>query len=219
MKYRLPAAFAFALASSFSAWGQTTQAATAEPAKAEAAPVEDRLASGLLMQHGDRLIFAPCRDRSYTTVDDLSPQAVLTTALKEFGLAPGTNLYVEFVGKLDGGMLRVSGINLASREARCRSFGGAGELWRAAGEKPGWQVVAGEGQLRLKREGKPDWQQAYGEIRQAGETVRISTPGAASAEWQFRRQFCHDKAASLLFGWQAEIRIDGETLHGCAWQR
>ena len=39
-------------------------------------------------------------------------------ALDSIGLAAGSKLYVELMGVLDGGMLRVSGINLARSEGR-----------------------------------------------------------------------------------------------------
>jgi len=192
--------------------------ASAQPV-ADSAPAVDKIAKGLLMKHGERLIFAPCRDRSYVNVEDVSANAAVTASLNEFGLGEGKNLYVEFMGKLDGGLLRVSAINLARREARCWQAGGPDELWRAAGQQPGWTLVAGAGQLRLSRDGKADLNAAYNEIRNADGVAQIVTGDAAKGDWRFRRQSCVDQKAGILFGWQAEVKVDGQLLRGCAWQR
>ena len=73
----------------------------------EAKPADNtpKLASGLLMKQGDKLIFAPCRDRSYSMVDDISPERSVTKALDSVGLAAGKKLYVELMAVLDGGMV------------------------------------------------------------------------------------------------------------------
>ena len=97
-----------------------------------------RIASGLLMKQGDKLVFAPCRDRSYAMVDDISPERMVTRALDSVGLAAGKKLYVELMAVLDGGMLRASGLNLARAEGRCQQPGGNVESWRASGNEPGW---------------------------------------------------------------------------------
>lgn len=185
----------------------------------DSAPAVDKIAKGLLMKHGERLIFAPCRDRSYVNVEDVSPNTAVTASLKEFGLGEGKNLYVEFMGKLDGGRLAVSAINLARREARCWQAGGPDEAWRAVGQPPGWTLVAGGGQLRLSRDGQADLSAAYSEIRNADGVAQIVTGGAEKGDWRFRRQACVDQKAGILFGWQAELKVDGQLLRGCAWQR
>ena len=82
-----------------------------------------KIASGLLMKQGDKLVFAPCRDRSYAMVDDISPERMVTRALDSVGLAAGKKLYVELMAVVDGGMLRASGLNLARAEGRCQQPG------------------------------------------------------------------------------------------------
>ena len=200
----------------FSALGLALPAAAQDPVLPVA---EEQIARGLLMQHDGKMIFAPCRDRSYANVEDVSPGAAVTVALGELGLADGKNLYVEFLGKSEGGNLRVSAVNFARTETRCQQPGGTEESWRAAGNGPAWSLAVGAGQLLLKRAGKPDLQLAHGEIRSEGTTTQIPTAEKATAEWRFYRQICRDKGASMLFGWQAELKVDGEVLKGCAWQR
>lgn len=185
----------------------------------ETKPAEEQIARGFVMQHDGRLIFTPCRDRSYATVDDLSPSKAVTAALRELGLGAGKTLYVEFIGKSDHGTLSVSLLNFARTETRCQPGGGSDELWRAAGSNPAWTLVAGSGHLWLKREGKPELKLSYGEIKTQDATTQILTPEMSGAEWRFQQQLCHDQGAAMLFGWQAELKIDGALLKGCAWQR
>ena len=109
----------------------------------EAKPADNtpKLASGLLMKQGDKLIFAPCRDRSYSTVDDISPERSVTKALDSVGLAAGKKLYVELMAVLEGGMVRASGLNLARTEGRCQQQGGNEESLARQRQRTG--LVAG----------------------------------------------------------------------------
>ena len=102
-----------------------------------------KLASGLLMKQGDKLVFAPCRDRSYAMVEDISPERVVTRALNSVGLEAGKKLYVELMAVIEGGMIKASGLNLARTEGRCQQPGGNEESWRAAGNEPGWLLAVG----------------------------------------------------------------------------
>jgi putative lipoprotein len=185
----------------------------------ETKPAEEQIARGFVMQHDGRMIFTPCRDRSYATVDDLSPNRAVTASLQELGLGAGKTLYVEFIGKSDHGTLSVSVVNFARTETRCQLGGGSDELWRAAGSNPTWTLVAGAGHLWLQREGKPEMKLSYAEIRTQDTTTQILTPERVGAEWRFQRQACQDQGAAMLFGWKAELTIDGTLLKGCAWQR
>lgn len=185
----------------------------------ETKPTEEQIARGFVMQHDGKMIFTPCRDRSYATVDDLSPNSTVTSSLQTLGLGAGKTLYVEFIGQSDQDMLRVSMINFARTKTRCQLGGGPDELWRATGSNPSWTLVAGAGQLLLKREAMPDIKLSYAEIRTQKTTTQILTPERSGAEWYFHQQVCHDQGAAMIFGWQAELKIDGMLLHGCAWQR
>ena len=88
------------------------------------------------MEQGDKLIFSPCRDRSYVMLEDVSPDREVTRALDSVGLESGKELYVELLAVVDGGMIRASGLN----QARCRQRTGlAACRWRGSGgtEAPG----------------------------------------------------------------------------------
>ena len=106
---------------------------------AAAAPAQPKIARGLLLLHEGRVFMAPCRDRSYVNVEDVSEAGAVLAALRDFGLAPGNNLYVELMGVQEGGLLRVSGsapalTSLApSSEVDGLPDGTAIFVWAAAG--------------------------------------------------------------------------------------
>jgi putative lipoprotein len=179
-----------------------------------------KIASGLLMKQGDKLVFAPCRDRSYAMVDDISPERMVTRALDSVGLAAGKKLYVELMAVLDGGMLRASGLNLARAEGRCQQPGGNVESWRASGNEPGWLLAVGPEVVVLKRLGQPDANVPPTPIVREGGVVRFEAQTeAARLKARFENKVCNDTMADAVFGWTATVEINGQTLKGCAWQR
>ena len=179
-----------------------------------------KIASGLMMKQGDKLVFAPCRDRSYTMVDDISPERMVTKALDSVGLAAGKRLYVELMAVVDGGMLRASGLNLARTEGRCQQTGGNEESWRASGNEPGWLLAIGPEVVVLKRLGQPDVNVPGAPTVRDGGVVRFEARTEASRiKARFENKVCHDTRADAVFGWMATVEINGQTLKGCAWQR
>jgi len=179
-----------------------------------------KIASGLLMKQGDKLVFAPCRDRSYSMVDDISPERTVTKALDSVGLAAGKKLYVELMAVVDGGMLRASGLNLARTEGRCQQQGGNEESWRASGNEPGWLLAVGPEVVVLKRLGQPDVNVPGTPIVRDGGVVRFESRTEASRlKARFENKVCNDTMADAVFGWTATVEINGQTLKGCAWQR
>ncbi|HYO27369.1 MAG TPA: hypothetical protein VER68_03765 [Azonexus sp.] len=179
-----------------------------------------KIASGLLMKQGDKLVFAPCRDRSYSVVDDISPERTVTKALDSVGLAAGKKLYVELMAVVDGGMLRASGLNLARTEGRCQQQGGNEESWRASGNEPGWLLAVGPEVVVLKRLGQPDVNVPGTPIVRDGGVVRFESRTEASRlKARFENKVCNDTMADAVFGWTATVEINGQTLKGCAWQR
>lgn len=183
----------------------------------EAKPAGPKLATGLLMQQGGKLVFAPCRDRSYAIVDDISPGAAVTAALKDIGLEAGKKLYVELFGAVEGVALKTSGLNFARAEGRCQPPGTKEEAWRAAGE--GWTLAAGGDQLVVKRSGKPEAAVPFGPMQQKGNAFSHEAAGKTPVVLRFAPGTCRDKAGEAVFGWSATVTVNGETLKGCAWQR
>ena len=56
-------------------------AGTLHAQEAKPADTTPKVASGLMMKQGGKLVFAPCRDRSYAMVDDILPDGMVTRAL------------------------------------------------------------------------------------------------------------------------------------------
>lgn len=184
---------------------------------ADSAP---KIASGLLMKQGDKLVFAPCRDRSYAMVDDISPGGAVTRALDGIGLAAGRKLYVELMAVVDGGMVRASGLNQARAEGRCQQPGGNEESWRASGNEPSWLLAIGPEVVVLKRLGKADVNVPGGPATSAGGVARFEARTEATRlTARFDNALCRDTMADAVFGWTATVEINGEMLKGCAWQR
>lgn len=188
----------------------------------EAKPVDNtpKLTYGLLMKQGGKLVFAPCRDRSYAIVDDVSSGGSVTQALNGIGLEAGKKLYVELVGVVEGMDLKASGLNFARAEGRCQLPGGAEENWRAAGNEPGWNLLAGGDKILLHRKGKPDVSVPYAPFRSEGNLASYeASQGGNKLTLRFEKMVCRDKATDVLLGWTATVTVNGETLKGCAWQR
>lgn len=210
MKLRPSLALALSLLSAF--------AAVAEEAK----PVDNtpKLALGLLMKQQDKLVFAPCRDRSYAIVDDVSTGAGVTKALESIGLNAGKKFYVEILGVMEGVTLKAYQLNFAKIEGRCQAPGGSEESWRAAGNEPAWNLVVGSEKLFIQRKGKADVVVPVPSVRLEGNLATAETAkDGHKVALRFERAVCRDKAADVLLGWSASVTVDGEALKGCAWQR
>ncbi len=179
-----------------------------------------KLAYGQLIKHGDKLVFSPCRDRSYAMMEDVSPDRSVTGALKSVGLDAGKKLYVELMAVVDGGMIRASGLNQARTEGRCQQPGGSEESWRAAGNEPGWLLAVGKEVIVVKRQGKADVSVTAVPPRNEGGATHFDTAtGGNRLAVNFEKVLCHDTMADSVFGWTATVNLNGQTLKGCAWQR
>jgi len=188
----------------------------------EAKPVdaEPKMALGLMMKQGDRLIFSPCRDPSYANVEDVSADGGVTMALNSLGLDAGKRLYVELLGVLDNGTLKASAFNMARVEGRCQVPGGKEESWRAAGNDPAWALVAGGEHVRLQRYGKPDVVLPYAEFRMEGSLSRYEGSAANNRlAVRLDKAICRDAQTNSAFAWTASLDLNGQGLKGCAWQR
>lgn len=190
-----------------------------------ATPVVDttpKLAFGQMMKSGDKLVFAPCRDRSYATFEDVSNEQRVTKALNLVGLGSGKKLYVEVLGTLENSLLKASDINMARIDGRCQLPGGQEELWRASGNEPGWSLVASPANevVMLKRVGKPDVSVPYAAFKtEAGVAQFEASKDNQKLVVRFEHKQCHDTMADVVYGWTATISLNGQVLKGCAWQR
>jgi putative lipoprotein len=180
-----------------------------------------KLAGGLLMKQGGKLVFAPCRDRSYAVMEDVSPNGSLTATLNTIGLEAGKKLYVEVLGILEGVNLKASELNFARADGRCQMPGSKDENWLAGGA--GWGLVAGAEQILVKQPGKVDVAVPTGKFKTEGglATYEASQAGNKVA-LRFERAVCRQQpkeGGEVLAGWNATVTVNGTTLKGCAWQR
>lgn len=183
-------------------------------AKSDTTP---RLAYGFLLQHGEKLVFTPCRDRSYALVEDVSVDRQVTRGLELAGVADGRKYYVELLGVADGNALRASELNIARAEGRCQKPGGSDEAWLASGNEPGWALAAGGERVTLQRRGDREISVPYRVFDRHGEIAQfIAESPEGRLEVRFEHQLCRDTMADAVFGWTATVRVDGQTLQGCA---
>lgn len=182
-----------------------------------AQPAEPKIGKGLVLMHEGRFFMTPCRDRSFFNLDDVSEGEAVFGALKEFGLAPGNNLYVEFYGVERGGLLEVSGINFARTRARCLGEVENDEAWRAVGLQSEWEAVAAGGTLSVTRVGAPEERVLYSAIVSDGAMHRIAGAGTSL---EVTPGICRLADGSTMTGWKAVLKLkDGAPLQGCAWER
>lgn len=188
----------------------------------EAKPVDTtpKLTYGQMLKQGGKQIFAPCRDRSYALVEDVSADGSVAKGLAMVGLEGGKKLYVELIGVTDGVTLKASALNLAHTEGRCQLPGGNEESWRAAGNEPGWLLAVGTEHVVLKRQGKPDVMLPSGPVKAEGGVASYEvSQGNQKLAIRFEQGLCRDTMADSVFGWRATVTSNGQVLKGCAWQR
>jgi putative lipoprotein len=184
------------------------------------ADTKPRLAYGQLLKYGDRLMFAPCRGRTFVFFDDVSADGLVSKALDTVGMAAGKKLYVELLGFIENDRLKASQLNFAQTDGRCQVPGTAEEAWRASGNEPGWILAAGGEQIQFKRQGRPEIVLPFAAtVPENGVASYRVSEGGHSLTLSFEQRLCHDTLANSVFGWTAAVTVDGETVKGCAWQR
>lgn len=179
-----------------------------------------RLAYGLMLKQGEKLVFAPCRDRSYAFMEDVSKDQLVTKALNMVGLESGKKLYVELLGIIEGVSLKASGINMAQTEGRCQLPGTKEEAWRASGNEPGWVLAAGGQMVTLKLPEKPELSLPYTPFKREGKlAIFEGASEAGKLTVRLEKTLCRDTMADAVFSWTATVTANGQTYKGCAWER
>lgn len=194
--------------------------ASEQPKTERPADNTPKLAYGLLMKQGEKVLFSPCRDRSYALVEDVSSDGRVFKGLATVGMDAGKPLYVELIGVVESGVLKASELNQARTGGRCQQPGEADEAWRAGGNEPSWGLHQHAGQTVLKRLGKADVSFPNALFKREGELVTHEfAQDNQRLKLRFERGLCRDAMADAVFGWSAQVDLNGEVLKGCAWQR
>ncbi len=185
-----------------------------------AADTTPKLAFGQVIRYGNRTVFSPCRDPSFTNFEDASSDGRIGKALDKLGLSAGKKLYVEVLGLREGDVLKATEINFAQTEGRCQMPGGAAEIWRASGNEPAWALAFGAEFVQVKRSGQPEVVVPAAPLTlEPGLATFAASKDKQSLSLRFERKLCYDTMANAVFGWTARVTANGETLNGCAWQR
>jgi putative lipoprotein len=178
-----------------------------------------KMVYGMLRRQGDRLMFAPCHERSTAIVEDVSVDGSVISILNSVGLAAGKRLYVELLGVFDNGTLKASAVNMARVEgaARCRvarrSHGVRRVMIRQA-------LVAGGEFVQLRRYGNPEVVLPYKEFRTEGKVTRYDGANESyKLSVRLDRLLCRDADMKGVFAWTATLDLNGQVLKGCAWTR
>lgn len=188
------------------------------PACAEEAPAgPPPVARGLLLQHADRLIFSPCRERSYVSVVDESPEQAVTTTLHKLGLNAQTPVYVELLGQAESGSLRVTGLNLARLDARCYARQEARGPWQAAGQTPHWRLRTEGQELTLELAGNEALTSKFTEDVSTPQVSQLKTTSTPALSGEIKAETC-TSASGEVTGWTIKARYRGTELNGCAWR-
>ena len=95
--------------------------ASEQPKTERPADNTPKLAYGLLMKQGEKVLFSPCRDRSYALVEDVSSDGRVFKGLATVGMDAGKPLYVELIGVVESGVLKASELNQARLASACRA--------------------------------------------------------------------------------------------------
>lgn len=178
----------------------------------------DALARGMLVKYGEKLVFAPCRDRAYAFVEDLSEGREIGKGLDAMGLADGKKMYVEFWGRTEGDSLKVQRLNFAQLDGRCQLSGGAEESWRGVGNGSAWSMGLGDAGVNIRTADGVDL--SFPPVALKSEETGFSGQVDGKnqhLELKILPGLCrHD---GRLFGWTMRMNLGGERLEGCAWQR
>lgn len=175
------------------------------------------VARGLLLQHADRLIFSPCRERSYVSVVDESPNQAVTTTLQKLGLNAQTPVYVELLGQAESGSLRVTGLNLARLDARCYARQETRGPWQAAGQDPHWRLRTDGHELTLELAGNEPLSSKFTEELTTPQVSQLKTTNTPALSGEIKAQTCTTTSGEVT-GWTIKARYRGTELNGCAWR-
>lgn len=184
-------------------------------------PVDNvpKLAFGQMIKYGEKVIFSPCRDRSFVMFEDASSDGHIGKALDQLGLSAGKKVYVEVLGIHEGDALKASQINFAQTDGRCQMPGGSTESWRASGNEPAWALAVGSEFVQVKRQGRPEAVVPAGPLTLTSGLATFAAKDKQQVTLHFEQKLCRDATAEAIFGWTATVTVDGQILKGCAWQR
>jgi len=185
-------------------------------------PPTERLQGSIIKQNGG-LVFSTCQGRRNLMLLDSGATGLPDDAQV---LMAGSNqpLFADLRGSLknqrgDTGQLHLTQVyRLEAEGPGCSDDAFSQLLLRARGHEPGWSVaITGQG-LLLERPAQPALALPYLEEQLPGGQTSFSTEANDHLlDLWVAPQRCVDSATGAVSNLTAELRLDGQTLRGCAY--
>lgn len=180
---------------------------------------------GELSQQDGKLVFRGCTEQRRFSVED-SGNTGLPREAKTLFDDGASSLFVDLRGSFSGstaagtdGKLEVSKLyRLQNEGAGCDDPNFKRSIVRAHGNEPGWSVLINNQGLLLEQPGKPSLVVPYiAEGLPNGSTSYSSEANGEKLELWVAPARCQDSMSGALSNLSAELRVDSQVLHGCAY--
>ncbi len=189
-----------------------------------AAPVSEQRFQGQISQSNEQWLLSPCNDKTtYALIS--APDSQLheqATALLADSAAP---LFADLRGTLEKAgstqsprPLRVTRLyRLQAEGPGCDDRNFRQLLVRAHGNEPSWNININNQGLVLERIGQPALALPYLEeqLPEGGSNISTAADGLNLELW-LTPQSCTDSLSGAIEHLTAVLKLNGETLHGCA---
>ncbi|MBA1203345.1 hypothetical protein G7009_16580 [Pseudomonas capeferrum] len=180
---------------------------------------------GVLSAAGGQLLFTPCTESRRFVVNDAGDTGVLQEAanLADKG---GDSLFADLRGKLGGGSQAGSDgqfdvqrlYRIETSASACSDPNFKQLTLHASGHGPDWDVKASGKGMVLERAGQAPLALPFLEEQMPGGRLSLSSEANEQRiELWLAPQRCVDSASGAVHHLQAELRVDGQTLHGCGY--
>lgn len=179
---------------------------------------------GELTAADGKLLFKPCEETRRFAVNDSGSTGILQEAVA-LSATPGT-LFADVRGTLAGsdgsasdGTLNVQQLyRLEQSAGACSDPNFKRLLVRAHGNAPDWNLKANSKGMVLDRPGVPSLAVPYLEEQMPDGRLSISTEANGQrVDLWIAPQRCVDSVTGTVSSLSAELRVDGQTLRGCAY--
>ncbi|MDF0731228.1 hypothetical protein P0Y43_10870 [Pseudomonas entomophila] len=180
---------------------------------------------GELSASGGQLLFKPCSEARRFVIKDAAGTGVLQEAAN-LADSPKDILFADLRGRLSGskqagsdGQLDVSRLyRVESSSQACADPNFKQLTLRAAGHGPEWDIKASGKGMVINREGKEPLPLPFLEEQLPGGGLSLtSEANNQRVELWVAPQRCIDRTTGAMRHLSAELRIDGQTLQGCAY--
>lgn len=180
---------------------------------------------GDLRLANDQLLFRPCQEHRYFQIDDAANTSIINDAHELTADSGASSLFADLRGKMkSGGPAGSDGVFAVSEVYRMQYTGpGCSDpnfkrlTLRAAGHTPEWNVVvSGQGMVIASTDRS---QQALPYLQEQlpdGSRSLSTEANGERVELWVSPQRCVDESTGTVQSLQAELRVNGKSMSGCA---